>query len=87
MRGPRPGGADCLFSLQSRAGSWRPGAVVASRQLPSANKLVLAGLTGARPELELYLEEAQFEAGTNDFEAVISRTVQLYNEALKAPAK
>jgi hypothetical protein len=62
-------------------------AVVASRQLPAANDLILAGLIGARPELELYLEEAQIEVGTNDFEALISRIVQLYNEALKAPAR
>jgi hypothetical protein len=62
-------------------------ALVASRQLPSANNQILAGLAGARPELELYLEEAEIEAGPNDFEAVIERAVQLFNDALKAHAK
>ncbi len=62
-------------------------ALGASRQLPGANNQILAGLAGARPELELYLEEAEIQAGTNDFEAVIKRAVQLFNDALKAPAK
>ena len=62
-------------------------AVAASRQLPAANNLILAGLARARPEMELYLEEAQIQAGTSDFEAVLKQAVQLYNEALKAPAK
>ena len=49
-------------------------AVAASRQLPAANNLIRAGLAGARPELELYLEEAETQADTNDFEAVIQQT-------------
>jgi len=62
-------------------------AMVASRQLPSAKDLVLAGLVGARPDLELYLEEAEIQAGTNDCEAVIKQTMQLFNDALKAQPK
>src|ERR1017187_8600104 len=53
-------------------------ALGASRQLPSANDLILAGLAGARPDLELYLEEAEIQAGTNNCEAVIKRAVQLF---------
>jgi len=62
-------------------------AVAASRQLPAANNLIRAGLAGARPELELYLEEAETQADTNDFEAVIQQAVQLFNDASKAQAK
>ncbi|MGA2541425.1 MAG: hypothetical protein ABSG78_07655 [Verrucomicrobiota bacterium] len=62
-------------------------ALVASRQLPAAHNLILAGFAGARPDLELYLEEAEIQAGTNNCEAVIKRAVQLFNDALKAQAK
>ena len=62
-------------------------ALGASRQLPAANNQILAGLAGARPDLELYLEEAEIQAGTNNCEAVIKRAVQLFNDALKAQAK
>ena len=62
-------------------------ALAASRQLPAANNLILAGLAGARPELKPCLEEAEIQTGTNDFEAVIKQTVRLFNDSLKAPAK
>jgi hypothetical protein len=62
-------------------------ALAAAAQLPSASDLILSGLARARPDLELYLEEAEIQAGTNHCEAVIQRAVQLFNDALKAPAK
>jgi hypothetical protein len=62
-------------------------ALVASTQLPSANDSILAGLSSARPDLELYLEEAEAQAGTNDIQAVIQRTVQLVEDASKARGK
>ena len=62
-------------------------AMVAFRQLPSANDSILAGLARARPDLELYVEEAEIQAGTNDFEAVIKQTVRLFNDAAKAQPK
>jgi hypothetical protein len=62
-------------------------ATVACRVLPAATELIRAGLTGARPDLELYLEEAELQAGTNDFQAVIKQAVQLQNDALKARTK
>lgn len=62
-------------------------ALAASRQLPSATNLILAGLAGARPELKPCLEEAEIQAGPAGFEAVINKTVRLFNDSLKAPAK
>jgi hypothetical protein len=61
-------------------------ALAAFRQLPAAKSLIRAGLAGARPDLELYLEEAE-QADTNDFEAVIQQAVQLFNNASRAQAK
>jgi len=62
-------------------------ALVASRQLPAANNLILAGLAGARPDLELYLREAEIQASPNDFEGIIKKAAQLYNDALKPQPK
>ncbi len=62
-------------------------ALEASRQLPAANSLILAGLSSALPELKPYLEVAEIQAGTNGFEAVIKRTVQLFNDARQAQPK
>jgi hypothetical protein len=62
-------------------------ALVAYRQLPSASKLILAGFAGAMPGLEIYLEKAELQVGTNDCEAVIMKTAQLFNDTLKARAK
>lgn len=62
-------------------------ALEASRQWPAANSLILAGLSSAQPELKPYLEVAEIQAGTNGFEAVIKRTVQLFNDARQAQPK
>jgi hypothetical protein len=63
-------------------------ALVASRQLSSANDLILAGLAGARPDLKPYLEAAEIQAGPDDGEAIIKRAVQLFNkDASQAQAK
>jgi hypothetical protein len=61
-------------------------ALAASSQLPSASKLILAGFASATG-LQLYLEEAEMQVGTNNCEEVIKQTVQLFNADLKAPAK
>jgi hypothetical protein len=60
---------------------------VASRQLPAASDLILAGVVGALPTLKLDLEEAEMEVGTNNVEAVISRTAQLSKPDNKAQPK
>jgi hypothetical protein len=62
-------------------------ALVAFWQLPSATNLILSGLGSALPGLKPYLAQAQIQAGTNDFEAVIRRTVQLLSDASGARAK
>jgi hypothetical protein len=62
-------------------------AVAASKQAPAANELILAEVGRALPEVELYLEEAEIEAGTNNVQTVIDQTVQSYNDASKARSK
>jgi len=62
-------------------------ALVACRQLPSACQLILAGFASAMPGLQVYLEKAELRVGTNNCEAVISNTAQLFNEGLKTQAK
>jgi hypothetical protein len=77
-----------VFSACKAApGSYADVALVVSRQLPSANDLILAGLVGAFPGLKAYLQEAQNQSGTNDFEAVINQTAQLVADAQKAQTK
>ena len=58
-------------------------ALVAFGRLPSADHLILYGLTNALPALKPYLDEASQEGATNDFPALINRTVQLANAAAK----
>jgi len=62
-------------------------ALVAFRQLPSAKDLILAGFADALPDLQLYMEKAELQVGTNDGEAIIKQTVQLWTDAFKAPVK
>jgi hypothetical protein len=62
-------------------------ALVVSGQSPSANNLILAGLVGAFPGLKPFLEKAQGQVGTNDFQAVISQTEQLVTDTYKTPVK
>jgi hypothetical protein len=62
-------------------------ALVACWQLPSATNLILAGLSGALPDLKPYLAQAQIQAGTNGFEAVIRQTVKILSDASSARAK
>ena len=87
--GAAPGQAEQIVFSACKAApaSCAEVAAGAFRQLPSAGNPILAGLAGARPDLELYLEEAEIQAGTNNFEAVIRRAVQLFNDALKAQTK
>jgi hypothetical protein len=67
--------------------SWANLVLVASRQLPSADNLILAGLVSALPGQQIYLEKAERQVGTNDFEAVISNTVQLVADYFKAQSQ
>jgi hypothetical protein len=62
-------------------------AIITFRLLPSAKASILAGMVSAYPGLTPYLEAAQIEGGTNDFEAVIGRAVQLLVDDYKAQAK
>jgi hypothetical protein len=61
-------------------------ALVAFGQLPSAHHLILKGLVGALPYLKPYVEKAQVQVGP-DFEAVIGRMVELFNEASNSHAE
>ncbi len=58
-------------------------ALIASRELPSQKNLVLAGFANALPGLQTYLEKAKLQVGTNDSDAVIKQTAQLWAEAAK----
>jgi hypothetical protein len=62
-------------------------AVAASKQAPAANDLIITEVGRALPELELYLEEAELNTGTNDVQTVIDQTVWTYNHASKARSK
>jgi hypothetical protein len=84
-----PGQVEQIVYSASKAapGSCANIALVVSGQSPSANNLILAGLVGAFPGLKPFLEKAQGQVGTNDFEAVIRQTEQLVAETYKTPAK
>ena len=62
-------------------------ALVASGRCPTADHLILNGLTNALPGLIPYLEQAARQGGTNDFATLISQTVQLVRDAAKAESK
>lgn len=62
-------------------------ALVAYRQVPSANHSILAGLASGLPGLKPYLEQAESQSATNDFEAVIKKTGQMITDAAKASPK
>jgi hypothetical protein len=49
--------------------------------------LILTAFASAMPNLQPYLEKAEIEVGTNHCEDVIMRTVNLFNDDLKAQAK
>jgi len=61
-------------------------ALVAFGRVPAADHLILYGLTNALPALKPYLDEASQLGGTNDFPALMNRTVQLANAAAKPAA-
>ena len=61
-------------------------AQVAFERVPSADHLILYGLTNALPALKPYLDAATPPGATNDFAALLNRTVQLANAAAK-PSK
>jgi uncharacterized protein YbaA (DUF1428 family) len=62
-------------------------ALVASRQMPSSNDLVLVALVRAIPGLDPFLEKAEIQVGTNNFEAVIKQTVQLVTDPSRTQGK
>jgi hypothetical protein len=59
-------------------------ALVACQQLPAAGDPIREGLVRARPDLELYLEEAESKQGTNNYQTVIRQAAQLADEAARA---
>jgi hypothetical protein len=59
-------------------------AMVAFQRWPDASHLILDGLTNALPDLKPYLDQAAQQNGTNDFPALLNRTVQLVRDAAKA---
>lgn len=71
----------------ARPDSFANVALVASGRLPTANNLILYGLTNALPGLQPYFDQAAQRSGTNDFAALINQTVRLVAEASKAQAK
>jgi hypothetical protein len=62
-------------------------ALVACQQLPAASDPIRSGLVRARPDMELYLEEAESRQGTNDYQIVIKQAAQLSDEAARARAR
>jgi hypothetical protein len=62
-------------------------ALVAYRQCPGAVDLITLGLTRARPDFRLYLEEAEAQLGANDFEEVLKKAVQYFTDATAALKK
>ncbi len=62
-------------------------AVVACQQLPAATDPIREGLVKARPQMELYLEEAESKQGTNNYQTVIKQAAQLLDEAAHARAR
>ena len=58
-------------------------ALVAFERVPTADHLILYGLTNALPALKPYVDAATPPGATNDFPALINRTVQLANAAAK----
>jgi hypothetical protein len=77
-----------VFSAcRASPGSFGNVAMVVFKQLPDAKNLILAGLAGALPYLEYYLDEAEVQVGPDDFEALMKQTVQLLTDAYKAQAK
>jgi hypothetical protein len=62
-------------------------AVVAYRKFPSAKAAIKAGLVSAYPGLSPYLEAAQIEIGTNNFEAVVFRAVQSLQDDYRAQTR
>jgi hypothetical protein len=62
-------------------------ALLAFRELPSASEAIRTGLGNARPDLELYLEEAEIKLGTNDYQGVVTQAVQMFNDAAKRRVK
>jgi hypothetical protein len=62
-------------------------ALVACQQFPGAGDPIRAGLVRARPDMELYLEEAESRQGTNNYQTVIRQAAQLSDEAARARAR
>jgi hypothetical protein len=62
-------------------------AVIAHTHLPTANDSILAGIVDALPDLTPYLYTARIQVGTNNFEALIDRTVDLANADSSAKAR
>jgi hypothetical protein len=67
-----------VFSACATAPSLFQGVVVmTARQFPGAYDTIRAGLVRARPDLELYLEEAETRVGATDVEVLMQQTSQL----------
>ncbi len=62
-------------------------ALIASTELPNQKNEVLAGFANALPGLQTYLEKAKLQVGTNDSEAVIKQTAQLWEQAVRARSR
>jgi hypothetical protein len=62
-------------------------AAAASKEFPSANNLILAAFIRTQPGLKSYMEEAEIEAGTNDFEIVMQQAMRLAREDSQAQKK
>jgi len=79
---------EIVFSAcRAMPAAWIDVAETAATQVPSARDAILAAVGRARPDLELYLEEAQVEAGTNDVQSVISQAMKSFNEAATTQGK
>jgi len=68
-------------------GSFANVAIVAFGCRPSADRLILDGLTNSLPALKPFLDQAAPPDGTNNFVAVINQTVRLVKDANKSKAE
>jgi hypothetical protein len=67
--------------------AWIDVAETATAICPSAGDSILEAVGRARPDLELYLEEAQRNAGTNGVHFVLNQAMKSFNETVKSQGK
>lgn len=79
---------EIVFSAcRAMPAAWVDVAETAAAQVPSAQDAILTAVGRVRPDLELYLEEAEVQTGTNDVQSVINQAVKSFNDSAKTQRK